>query len=183
MKSRVLQIALQIALIKEQFTEKEILEAVKLLEEQNTSSALLAHLSACETQPKNSKESGRKSKPINEQWSKTVKKLESNDPEKFGLLSDFEKLLRQRKVFPKLNDVRRLGGQLSKDFAPRKSRREVISQVMTLLVGKPIEEIEKIVKDSVPTTLFDDDESEYQQLARFIITGKKNSQDKDEARV
>lgn len=41
MNGRIMQIALRIALIKEEFAERDILAAIKLLEEKGTSSALL----------------------------------------------------------------------------------------------------------------------------------------------
>lgn len=166
MKNRVLQIALRVALIKEEFTESEILEAIKLLEEQSSSSALLVYLSDHNKQTQNLKEPKRKSKPSNRQQTKVVMELESKDPEKFKMLSDFEESLQQRKVLPKLNDVKKLGMQLSKNFVPKKSRQEVIKQLMPLLADKSIEEIEKIVKKSV------NNENEYQRLAQFIIDGK-----------
>jgi len=169
MNARTLQAALRIALIREEFSEREIREAVRLLTEQGSSSTLLAYLAGQDITSVGSKASHRKKKPIDKERSQAVIGLEKKDPEKYHILSQFDHLLRKGDILPELSDVRRLGEQLSKDFSARNSRRDVIDQLMTVLAGLSIEEIEKIVQNVLSSSRKQD--SEYQRLANFIITG------------
>lgn len=169
MKNRSLQVALRIALLKEEFTEGEILEAVKLLESQGSSSPLFLYL---EKPSKTSKKSRRKTKPIAKQRSKAVTDLKRKDPEKFRLLSRFDSLLRSKSALPDSEDIRRLGKQLGEGFTPKNPRAEAIGKLMALLADHPLEKIKEIVQASSASEHSGDQDSEYQQLARFIITGK-----------
>jgi hypothetical protein len=172
MNSRALQIAHRIALIKAEFSENDILAAVKMLEEKGTSSAILEYLSGRPIHAAITKEIGRKTKPVAEQRSKAVLDLEHKDPDKFKLLSEFDSLLRKGSVFPHLDDIKRLGERLSKDFTPRNSRREIVAKLMVLLAGRPIDEIKEIVKEALSSAQLDNKSDEYQELAQFLITGK-----------
>jgi len=164
-----MQIALRIALIKEEFSEKEILEAVKFLEEQETSSALLAYLAGRETMKGTPRVSRRAKKAIHEQRSRAVIALEKTEPEKYRVLSEFDSLLRRKEILPNLGDIRQLGERLSKDFSARNSRRDLISKLMKLLSERPIEEVREVVENTISSSHPRD--SGYQQLADFIITG------------
>ena len=174
MNNRVPQIALRIALIKEEFSESDILEAVKLLEEHGSSSAVLAYLAGRDipASAPNGKESKRKSKPIDEQRSKVVIGLEQKDPEKYQALSEFDALIRKGSVLPELDDIKRLGQRISKGFAPKRSRREAIGALMALIAEQPLDEIRKIVSSTLSSAYLDDKSNEYQELAQFIIRGK-----------
>ncbi len=174
MSNRITQIALKICLIKEEFTETDIIEAVKLLEERGSSSALLSHLAKRKVTNGKLKagESGRKNKSIEEQRSKAVIDLEDEDPEKFHLLSEFDALIRKGELLPEVDDIRRLGEQLSKDFKPRSSRKEAISRLLALIAKLPIDEIREIVAKAQSFKNQHDRSSEYHELAQFLITGK-----------
>ena len=170
MNTRIMQIALKIALIREEFKEAEILQAVQFLEEKGTTSALLDHLAGRDVKPTIQKPARRKTKPIDEQRSQAVIALEQKDPEKYQVLSEFDSMLRKSEVLPQLSDIRRLGEQLSKDFPVVKSRKEAISKLMTTLADHPIEGIREILQSALSSSNLD--KSEYQQLAGFIITGE-----------
>ncbi len=174
MSNRITQIALKIFLIRAEFSEADITKAVKLLEEQGSSSALLGYLAKCGVTNGRLKagESGRKNKSVEEQRSKAVIDLEDSDPEKFYILSKFDALVRKGEVLPEVDDIRRLGEQLSKDFKPRNSRKEAISKLLTLIAKLPLDEIKEIVAKPHSSRGQDDRDSEYHDLAQFIITGK-----------
>lgn len=176
MSSRVPQIALRISLLKEEFSESEILEAIKLLEEQGSASALLAYLAGRKVTDATSKmtRSKHRNKPLNEQRSKAVIELETKEPEKFRLLSEFDALIRKGKILPDLEDIKRLGEQLSKDFAPKNSRREAITKLISLIAQRPTDEIRTIINRTLSSSKPEDKDNEYQELARFIITGKSS---------
>jgi hypothetical protein len=175
MKSRITQIALRIALIKEEFVESEIFEAIKLLEKYGYSSELLAYLSGHKISDSVLKEEeikNKKNKPVDEQRSKAVIELEKKDPEKYQVLFEFDMLIRKRDILPELGDIKRLGEQISKDFTAKKTRREAISSLMTLIAEQPIDEMRKIIISTVSSVHLNDKSNEYQELAKFIIKGK-----------
>ncbi len=172
MKNSVSLIALRIAAIKEEFSEDEILQAVKFLEEQGSTSAVLTHLASRKREIGTRRKRGHKVKSIEDQRSKAVLELQHKDPEKFHVLSEFDSLLRKSSILPEVSDIKRFGERLSKDFAPRSSRRESISKLMTLLADRSLDEIREVVKASLSTARIDERDSDYQRLAQFIITGK-----------
>lgn len=172
MKERIMQIALRIALIKTEFSEREILEAVKLLKEQGINSHLFTYLSSQKTVVSSSRVSNRKKIPTEEQSSQLLIELEKKAPEKSKLLADFESLLKNGDVLPDSIEIRRLGEHLSKNFTAKKSRTDLINKLIKLLAEIPIDEMRKIIKDTVSSSKFNEDE--YQELANFLITGQSN---------
>src|SRR5436305_3254015 len=155
MKSRIALLALRIAALREEFSEDEILEAVRLLEEQGSTSALLSYLAGRKPQLGTKRAQRRKHKPIEDQRSKAVLELEHKDPEKFLVLSEFDSLLRRSSVLPGVDDIKRLGERLSKNFAPKNSRRESISRLMALLANRPLNEIREVVQATLSTARVD----------------------------
>lgn len=180
MKSRISLIALRIAAIREEFSESEIHEAVKFLEEQGSTSSLLTFLTGRRGESNAKRKSNRKIKPIEEQRSKSVIELEHKDPEKFQVLSEFDSLLRKSSVLPEIDDIKRVGECLSKNFPPRSSRRESISKLMELLSTRPLDEIREIVRSTLSTARVNEKDSDYQRLAQFLITGKASSAEREQ---
>jgi len=174
MRDRALLLALRIAAIEQEFSEKEIQRAIRLLDAQGleTPSSLLAHIAESSKQSNSRPKTNRKAKPIDEQRSKAVMELEQKDPEKFQVLSEFDHLLRKGRVLPTQDEVRKLGEKLSKEYSSRSSRRESISKLMTLLSDRPLDEIRDLLKVSLLPSHADESDSDYQRLAQFIITGK-----------
>jgi hypothetical protein len=172
MKKRASLVALRIAAIKAEFTEMEIHEAVKLLEDHGSRSELLAYFAGLRPTSSTNRNRGSKATSIENQRSKAVVELEHQDPDKFQVLSEFDSLIRRSQVFPDLDDIKRLGEKLSKEFEPRNSRRELISKLMALLADRPLDEIREIVKVSLSTSQVDKKDNDYQRLAQFIITGE-----------
>lgn len=172
MKNKILLAALRIAAINEEFTEKEILEAVKLLEGQARTSSLLTFLAGREQEVKARQGQGRKAKAIEEQRSKALIDLEYKDREKFQVLSEFDSLVRRSHVLPNVDDIKRLGEQLSKDFSAKGSRREHISKLIALMAEKPLADIRGVVESILSNARLNDKDSDYQRLAQFIMTGR-----------
>jgi hypothetical protein len=180
MKNRVSLIALRIAAIKEEFSESEIHEAVKFLEEQGSTSSLLTFLTGSRGESNAKPKSNRKVKSIWEQRSKAVLELEHKDPEKFQVLSEFDLLLRKSGVLPEVDDIKRVGERLSKNFSSRSSRRESISKLMGLLATRPLDEIREVVRNTLSTARIDEKDSDYQRLAQFLITGKASPAEREQ---
>lgn len=174
MSNRITQIALRISLIKEEFPEADIFEAVKFLEGRGSSSALLDYLANRKVMNGRAKErkSSRKNKSIGEQRSQAVIELEDKDPEKFQVMSEFDALVRKGVILPELDDIKRLGERLNKGFKPRNSRKEAISKLMALIANLPLEEIKEILR--LTRSSNNDRSTEYHDLAQFIITGKSS---------
>lgn len=175
MDSRILQIALRIALLREEFSEQEIAEAIKLLQKHSSSSELLAYLSTRQDKAISSslKKQDRKTKSTNEKRSRAIIELEQKDPEKHEILSEFDNLVRQENLLPRMDDLKRFGEHLEKSFVAPKSRHEAISKIMSLLSKLSVDDIKTIVS-RVNKNEATEQESAYQDLANFLIEGKEN---------
>jgi len=176
MKQRSILIALRLAQFIEEYSESEISDAVKILEKQGHGSSLLAYLSEFK---RTSEFKGHKNILLNKQsiaespdtLSRAVLKLQEVDPEKFRILSGFELAIRKNKILPTHESLKRFGEHISKSFAPRKSRRETIATISTLLTDLSIPEIENQIEfaSSFKETSKAD---QYQILSKYLIKGK-----------
>jgi hypothetical protein len=172
MTSKVLQIALRIALIKEEFVEKDILEAVMLLESVGETSALLSYLAGRKIPPIKPMRSQDSKKPSRKQISSPViLDLKKKDPEKYKLLSNLEYLLRSDSILPKAEDLNQFAKHISNGLISEFSRQNTIEKLMITLAEKNLQDIEKIFQEIVSSSESQGDE--YQQLASFILSGKK----------
>jgi hypothetical protein len=172
MTTRIIQIALKIALLMEEYSESDIIQAVKLLKYKSSPSALLEYLKSDRSLPKPTMDSFRKKKRTDEQRSKAVIDLEIEEPDKFRILSELDSELRLRNVLPDLEDIMRMGERLSKDFAPKRSRMDAVRKLMALLAEKQLSEIKEIYDSILSSPSSVEKKREYQDLAQFIITGK-----------
>src|SRR5690349_15818631 len=124
MKKRVLQAALRIALVREEFSDEEIREAVELLENGEDTIGLLSFLSGKDKKSEARQSTKPKENIAFEQRSKAVLALENTDPEKYRLLSEFESSLHRNRLLPHIGELRSLGEKLSKGFSGRNSRKD-----------------------------------------------------------
>lgn len=177
MKSRVPSLARRITAIKQEFSESEIRRALRLLERQSSPSLLSAYLTNVKDQTRRSTPR-RGKKARQDQRSKAIIRLEHSDPDKYRVLSEFDSLLRKGGALPKVNDIRRLGESLTKDFSSTSSRRSSISKLMSVLADRPLDEITTVVKAVLSTGTPENGESDYQRLVHFIITGKSSHSEK-----
>lgn len=172
MNSRVSSLARRITAIKKEFSEREIQRAVKLLEKDSSGSPLSAYLSnGTKSTTRRAKSPGRRKTSL-DQRSRAVLRLQHQDPEKYRVLSEFDSQLRKGRVLPKVNDIRNLGESLTKDFTSRSSRRDSISKLMEILATRSLDEIAEVVDAVLSVDEQDNEKSDYQRLADFIITGK-----------
>ncbi len=172
MNSRLSSLAQRITAIEKEFSKHEIESAVKLLEKEGSASPLFTYLSDGMKISKRRPKPRRRKKPIQDQRSKAVMRLEHQEPDKYRVLSEFDSLLRKGSLLPRVNDIRRLGESLTKNFTSRSSRRDSISKLMDVLAARSLHEITTVVDGVMSNDEADTGESDYQRLADFIITGK-----------
>lgn len=172
MSSTPLALALRIALLLEEHSERELQSAVKLIRERGSKSALLDLLSGeREQSPLKSKGPPTPGRPIEETTSLAVLQLREVDQDKYRLLSEFDKMVRRGQVLATLEDLKRFGERISKDFQPRKSRKDTIGHLLATMAEKPLTEIERLVEFAASFGVAGDTD-EYQRLAQFLIKGR-----------
>lgn len=174
MTSRIKQLALKILLLKEEFSEKEISEAVALLRDYGTQSAIIEYLAREQPEERPRERPKPTSKPLDHGQSKAVTELAEKDEEKFKILSEFDSLLRKEKILPTAEDIRQLGNSISKDFPKVKSRKDGVIKLVKLLAEKSPNEVREILQACLAELTQSQDTSEYQQLANFIISGSSD---------
>jgi hypothetical protein len=123
MNSTALSLALRIAQLLEEHSETELQEALSLLERHGLRSELLDYLAQRKadsraSRPKRKSESTRPR--LEDTTSRAVLRLRDSDPDKFRLLSEFDLMVRRGQVLATLEDLKRFGERISKDFQPRK---------------------------------------------------------------
>lgn len=177
MKSTPFSLALRIATILEEFSDKEIRSAIAILESHGGKRFLLDYLMDSENDSESASDAGAQTskRRAEVQRSKAVAKLESSDPAKFSVLSEFETMIRMGKILVSLEDLKRFGERFSKDFSPRKSKKETISVLMTELADRPLLEIERLVEYAASFGTSGNTD-EFQHLANYIIRGGKPSE-------
>lgn len=173
MKDIPFYIALKIATIIEEHTEKDIKAAISLLEEYGGHSLILDYLASRDSNSPSTEDQQQKkaTRPIEEQRSKAVINLERSDPEKYKVLSEFDSMIRKGQILSTLDDLKRFGERISKDFTPRKSRKETIGALLALIADRSLDDIEKLIEFAASFGATGDVD-EYQRLAKFLIKGK-----------
>ena len=174
-KSKSIQVSLKILLIIEEYSSKEISDAIKMIESDfsDDNNPLILFLKKISSVSKK-KNLNNKRSDKEPQYSKCIADLKESDEEKFLLLSKLDKLIREGKVLAKLSDLRKLATQISKDFPNVKSRKDAIPKFMSLLVSMDIADARKIVNMIIQDQERNISESEYQELAGYIITNENN---------
>lgn len=171
-----LALAFRIAQIIEEYPEREIRAAVDLLREHGATSSLLGYLNkdasvrntkAVEAQHRYSPDTPRKVST-----SKAVQDLREEDPEKYRLLSSFDELVRDGKILGTFEDLRRFGAEISKDFHPKKSRKDSIGALLALLARLPLHKVEDLCKVAASYGSSSNSD-EYQRLAEYLIKGRR----------
>ncbi len=176
MNKKARSLALKIAQIFEENSELDIKRAVAILREYGHSGLLIEHLSSqhsSSTQKRNKprQKSVSQTKPLEETNSRAVLRLRDTDAKKFGVMSEFDQLVRSGKFLTTNSALRRFGEKISKGFKPKKSKRESISAVMEVLSERSLDDINVLI-ESVVSVVDQNGGNEYQNLANFIIKGK-----------
>jgi hypothetical protein len=168
-----LSLALRIAQLIEDHSVGEIAEAILLLKKHYCRSELLDYLAHRTIESSIAKKSQPEKPPrkVEDTTSRAVLKLRESDPDKFRLLSEFDLMVRRGQVLATLEDMKRFGERISKDFQARKSRKETIGVLLSTLVERPLPEIEGLMEFAATFGVAGDTD-EYQRLAQFLIKGR-----------
>lgn len=177
MRKSTRSLALRIAQILEEHSSDEIADAIGILEKYGYNSDLLRYLAATSgsdriAKPEKAFRSTSASKPIYQTTSKAVLDLERSDPQKHRILLEFDKLVREGRVLSTNEELRRFGEAVSKEFRPRKSRKDNISAVMSILAPMAQPDVERYVKRALDSASRKDTD-EYQNLANFLMHGHR----------
>ena len=180
MSRSTISLALRIALLIEESSEKEIRAAIALLRQYGVKSDLFAFLAQRIDPPStplaHEKPPSAFGTPssLENTTSLAVLQLRDVDQDKYRLLSEFDKMVRRGQVLVTHEDMKRFGEKISKEFQPRKSRKDTIGHLMATMAERPLGEIEKLVELAGSFGIAGDTD-EYQRLAQFIIKGKQAS--------
>jgi hypothetical protein len=164
MNSRVRRAALHIALLREEFTEIELQDAVRWLEAQGSTSALLTFLANQETPKPNASDQASQTK---ERFPWVEHALRATDPERHVAIEHFLRATEEGSA--KVSYLRRLGMRLSKDFRSAGTRQDILVKLVELLVCLPPGEVHQLTDDLISSTSSVD--TGYQQLSQHIING------------
>lgn len=170
MNKRIRQAALKLLQLQEEFTRKELKEAAVFLSSGETET-LIELLSA-------KSHRRRERRAVNTQngdgLSKVVQDLKETDPQRYELLARFEVMLRRETILPTLEEIRKIGTSISKDFQTAKSRKETIPRLMAVVGKMPLgvlqEKLGKVIEESKAEP---SDRNAYRNLVEFLITGSK----------
>lgn len=174
MTRSVKSLALRIALLLEDYSEREIEAAVSMLRSHGTDSSLLNYLAGEGESPSRTRTketSTSSSKPLEESTSRAVLKLRDEDPEKYRVLSEFDLMVRRGQLLSTHENLRRFGERISKDFEPRKSRKDTIGALMAVIADRPLSEVAQLVEFAASFGV-EGNTDDYQRLAQFLIKGK-----------
>lgn len=176
MKKRIRQAAVRIALLREEYSEEEWEQAVRYLEENSIQDRLKRFIlngelpKEADLRPR-SPSKGKSEEP--RLPSEQLLRVKDSDPERFTLLSDFERQLWEKRILPSIQNIRHLGLSLSKGFRSGKSRKDAVSSLISELLTLPLEKIKLVMKAAVERSV--SGERDFKNLADFIIHGNQSS--------
>jgi len=170
MNKRIRQAALELMLLQEKFTKKELDEAFSLVSKDGNAT-LIRLLSAPPTEQPARRETNKKT---GNGLSKAVQELKETDPKRYELLTAFEEKLRQETILPTLSGIRRVGASFSKEFQAGKSRKEAIPRLMAMLAAVPLDTLQEKLDRVVNRVHRASDDNSYQDLAHFLMYGSRS---------
>lgn len=174
MTTTSLGLALRIAQIIEENSDRDIQAAVELLESRGIRAPLLDFLAHRASRAANKylrKGSGSLSRGASSVT--PLRALQESDPDKFRILKEFDRMLRRGQALTTLEDLKRFGERISKDFKPRKSRKDSIPALIALLAERPTPDLEALIRFAMSFGVRADAD-EYQRLSRFLIKGRES---------
>ena len=167
----------KIIALREEFNDKDLAEAVSLISSGRTDD-LLTWLKI-QRRPIAQKRSVP-AKPSHSSKSKALIALRDLEPERYELLQEIDDLIRRGALLPRLEDVRRFGLGLKKDFESGKSRKDAVPRVLAVLADEPLDRMRELAKRLVEEALnASRSGDEYQKLAAFLIHGKPRGKEKE----
>nr|VFK42946.1 MAG: hypothetical protein BECKTC1821D_GA0114238_101434 [Candidatus Kentron sp. TC]VFK42947.1 MAG: hypothetical protein BECKTC1821E_GA0114239_102226 [Candidatus Kentron sp. TC]VFK57274.1 MAG: hypothetical protein BECKTC1821F_GA0114240_101624 [Candidatus Kentron sp. TC] len=175
MNKQVRQATLELMLLREKFTKKDLDTAFALVSDKDNA-AIMEFLSAPPTKRPTRREANKKSgNGSSTELSHVVRGLKDKDPKRYELLAAFEKKIRQGTILPTLDNLRGVGFSFSKEFQTGKSRKETIPRLMAVLATRPFDDLEKRLDAVVEKArCAPEDDNSYQELAEFLINGSRS---------
>ena len=172
MNKNTISLALQIAQMINNYSEHDLHLAVGMLRTHGYGSELLEFIGGIVANsnkklPSNTSVAKSKGPGV----SRSILKLKDAEPRKFEILSGFESMVRRANILSTNEDLRRFGERISKNFEPKKARKETISALLAIIAELPELKVEEIVK-SAETFGAPGADVEFQRLAHFLIKGK-----------
>lgn len=166
MNAKTRRAVLKLLLLQEEFTKKELGEAVEFLSN-NSAGDIFEYLT---TRSKAIKDTKKQQTPFSEQTSQAILNLKDKDTDKYELLRNFDSLLRKGELLSRLDSIKKFGAQFSKEYEAGKSRTEAIPKLMSVLSEIDIAELKSIIRDVVEDS--GKENSEYVELANYLIKGR-----------
>ena len=163
MKSRAKLAAFRILALREEFSNKEISDAIALINGGFLSTG------ADSTSDRSPQSVSRRS-VVPRHESPVMKDLFERDPVRYRLLREIDVSIRSGRILPRLQDIRRIGTSIGKNFHAGKSKREAIPRLMAWLMELPTAKIEEMYNAWKHEHESDSGTGDgYQDLARFLI--------------
>jgi hypothetical protein len=170
---RARQAALQILLLVEEFSTEELAAALALVggQEGEDLLAFLARAAQCARKP--NAPHHKNGKPTLRGETRALQEIKGTDPLKYGVLRDFEMLVREGQVLQTLDDFRAFGKLLGKEYSPAKSRKESVGRLMAVLSQMDLDSIRAVIA-RVPTKT-QEEGTIFRRLANQIMSGPQSS--------
>ncbi len=168
---RIKMAALRIALIQEEFSARELQEALLLLDRGSIGPTV--------RQLKTGARPGtvrRKSVSNTIPRNKAIRWLQESDPEKYAALSDFEVRLRRGDILPSLDDVKEFAIALGVELEGVRSRKNALPRLLTELADKDLKTFRRAVAHAEGAR---NDDGAFSQLAEYIVSGTSRRQKAD----
>ena len=173
MNDRVRQVILRIMLLREEFTQNEIMSAVNLLKDRGDHFLYkyLLEASGGTTKKNKSISKAKRGQKKKRGQSQTLQKMRVEDPEKFELLDRFEKLARDGLILSTNDEIRRFCKIVGKEIKLGRTAKDSIGKIVKVLAEMEFQTIKEIVK-KVPRKTGPG--NSYVRLADYIISGNEN---------
>lgn len=169
MRSRVRLAAFRILALREEFTARELSNALSLLNKWSFT------LDRMQKKPSRSAKAPQANPTqFSQIESRIVTELRERDPERYAILSKIDQSIRLGAILPRLSDIRRAGCSLDKKFNSGRSKKDAVPRLMTMLAAIPVKDLEIVFQKwrlEAPSTREID--TEYDELAEFLIKGRK----------
>ena len=169
MTSKARLAALQILTLREEFSAKELRDALILAGEW---SAVLTSKARRDETLQNVRRGPNST--IAKSESRVVIELRERDPERYSILSKIDRAIRLGQMLPRVADIQRAGSSLDKGFISGKSKGTAIPRLMAKLAELPVAELENLYqtwKQEMRSELRRD--TEYDDLAEFLVKGQQ----------
>lgn len=170
MKNSSVALALQIAALFESHSEREWRLALDMLAKHGVDGGILEGLaSIAKKKPVvGGRSASKKGRP---DAKGLLSSLRETEPEKYEVLSEFERLLKNKQVLETHEGLRRFAESLSKDFIAGKSRADSINPLLRILLPKSTVEIEREISKVASFGVRGDTDG-YLRLAKYLIKGE-----------